>query len=115
MKYKQYGSAVAVVPCTEVVFVSQNGIESNKTIPREELWRTQTPHTYTIGELLEAHAEAEKRGIKNMAASCALMEALGRTSFFSKGSEKNLKITTVEDIEIFTALLAAKNAEWIKS
>ena len=29
-------------------------------------------------------------------------------------SEKNLKITTVEDIEIFKALLNAKNDEWIK-
>ena len=29
-------------------------------------------------------------------------------------SEKNIKITTVEDIEIFKALLNAKNDEWIK-
>ena len=114
VKYKQFGSAVAVIPCTEVVFVSKEGYQSNKSIPREKLWRTQTPHTYRIGDLLQAHAEAEKRGITNMAASCALMEALGHTTYFSKGSEKNLKITTVEDIEIFTALLAAKNEDWIK-
>lgn len=38
----------------------------------------------------------------------------GEKTYFSKGSEKNLKITTVEDIEIFKALLSAKNEEWIK-
>ena len=114
VKYKQYGSAVAAIPCTEVVFVSKEGNESNKSIPREELWRTQTPHVYKLGELITAHIEAEKQGISNMAASCALMEALGKTTYFSKGSEKNIKITTVEDIEIFSALLAAKNEEWIK-
>lgn len=114
VKYKQYGSAVAVIPCTEVVFVSKEGIESTHSIPREELWRTQTPHTYKLIELIDAHIEAKKRGINNMAASCSLMEALGKKTYFSKGSEKNLKITTVEDIEIFKALLAAKNEEWIK-
>ena len=114
VKFKEYGSAVAVVPCTEVVFVSNDGQESSKSIPREELWRTQTPHTYRLGDLIAAHEEANKLGIKNMAASCSLMAALGKKTYFSKGSEKNLKISTVEDIEIFKALLAAKNEEWIK-
>ena len=115
VKYAQYGSAVAAIPCTEVVFVSDTGTESSKTIPREELWRTQTPHTYKIGELCWAHEEAKKRGLTGMAASCSLMAALGKTVYFSKGSEKNLKITTVEDIDIFKALLSAKRDEWIKT
>jgi len=114
VKQKQYGSAVAAIPCTEVVFVSKKGDRSDKSIRREELWRTQTPHTYTLGEIWSAHITAKERGITNMAASCSLMEALGKESFFSKGSEKNLKITTVEDIEIFKALLAAKKEDWIK-
>jgi len=114
VKYHQFGSAVAVIPCTEVVFVSAEGNESNKSYPRENLWRTQTPHTYRLNELVEAHIEANKRGIINTAASCSLMETLGKTTYFSKGSEKNLKITTVEDVEIFKALLGAKNDEWFK-
>lgn len=114
VKYAQYGSAVAAIPCTEVVFVSETGAESEKSIPREMLWRTQTPHTYKLGELCQAHEEAKKRGLTNMAASCSLMEALGKKVYFSKGSEKNLKITTVEDIDIFKALLSAKRDEWMK-
>lgn len=114
VKQKQYGSAVAVIPCTEVVFVSKDGDCSSKSIRREELWRTQTPHTYLLGDIYNAHQEAKEKGIINMAASCSLMEALGRKSFFSKGSEKNLKITTIDDIEIFKALLAAKKEDWIK-
>ena len=58
--------------------------------------------------------KAKELGITNTAASCSLMEALGKRTFFSKGSEKNLKITTVEDIEIFKALLSAKNDVWLK-
>lgn len=114
VKQRQYGSAVATIPCTEVVFVSENKMDSDKSIPRENLQRTQTPHSYYLGELWDAHKEAQELGIVNMAASCSLMEALGKKSYFSKGSEKNLKITTVEDIEIFKALLNSKNDEWIK-
>lgn len=114
VKQKKYGSAVATIPCTEVVFVSDNNIDSEKSIPRENLQRTQTPHSYYLGELWAAHMEAQKRGIVNTAASCSLMEKLGKKTYFSKGSEKNLKITTVEDIEIFKALLAAKKESWIK-
>lgn len=114
VKQKMFGSAVTSIPCTEVVFVSENNENSNKSIPRENLQRTQTPHSYYLGELWNAHMEAKERGITNSAASCSLMEMLGKTTYFSKGSEKNLKITTVEDIEIFKALLAAKKDEWIK-
>lgn len=114
VKQKMFGSAVTSIPCTEVVFVSENKTNSNESIPRENLQRTQTPHSYYLGELWNAHMEAKEKGITNTAASCSLMEILGKTTYFSKGSEKNLKITTVEDIEIFKALLAAKKDEWIK-
>lgn len=114
VKQKRYRSAVATIPCTEVVFVSEDKKESCKSIPRENLQRTQTPHSYFIKDLWDAHLEARTRGIKNSAASCSLMEALGKTTYFSKGSEKNLKITTVEDIEIFKALLQAQKDDWIK-
>ena len=85
--FREHGSAVAVIPCTEAVFRSQDGLTSTVSVPREALHRTQTPHTYTLEKLLWAHEEAEKRGIKNTAASCTLMQALGETVYFSKGSE----------------------------
>lgn len=75
---------------------------------------TQTPHSYRFDELWTVHNQAIEDGVINMAASCLLMQKYGYTTYFSKGSEKNIKITTVEDIEIFKALLSAKNDEWIK-
>lgn len=114
VKQKQFGSAVTVVPTTEVVFVSEDGVESKKALNRDELWRTQTPHSYKFNELWGVHNKAIADGVKNMAASCSLMQKYGYVTFFSKGSEKNIKITTIEDIEIFKALLNAKNDSWIK-
>ena len=114
VKQEKYGSAVTVISTTEVVFVSKDGIESNAALNRDELWRTQTPHSYRFNELWDTHNKAIADGVGNMAASCSLMQKYGYTTYFSKGSEKNIKITTVEDIEIFKALLSAKNDDWIK-
>ncbi len=113
--FNMYGSAVASVPCVEAVFrSSDNGLSSTISIPREQLYRTQTPHTYTLEKLLWAHNEAKQRGITNTAASCVLMQELGETVYFSKGSEENLKITTVDDMMIFKALLHTKKDSWLK-
>lgn len=112
--FKKYGSAIAAIPCTEAVFESDNGISSVISIPRECLLRTQTPHTYRLGDLLSAHKEAMEKNIVNTAASCVLMQRLGRTIYFSKGSEKNMKITTMDDIPIFQSLIHCKLDSWFK-
>ena len=37
---------------------------------------------------------------------------MGKKVYLSVGSEKNIKITTAEDIEIFSALLQTMQPEW---
>ena len=112
--FKKYGSAVAVIPCTEVVFESEDGFSSCVSTEREKLFRTQTPHTYRLNELLAAHKEAAEKGIEGTAASCMLMKELGKMTYFSKGSEVNFKLTTLEDLSLFKALLTTKQDDWIK-
>jgi 2-C-methyl-D-erythritol 4-phosphate cytidylyltransferase len=103
--YKCHGGAVAAIPCIEAIYKSSDGIESKETLDRHEMFRTQTPHTYSLGKLMWAHEKAREMNITNTTATCTLMTMLGEIIYFSKGSEKNLKLTTKEDIEIFEALL----------
>ena len=103
--YIKYGSSIACIPCTEVVFKSHDGNTPDEEIPRENLLRTQTPHIFSLEKLWWAHEEAKKRNILNPSATCSLMKSLGETIFFFNGSEKNIKITTIDDIDIFRALL----------
>jgi len=113
--YQAKGSAVAAIPCVEAVFRSDDDGESSvESIPREQLFRTQTPHTYSLGKLLWAHEQAIEKGITNTAASCTLMQQLGERVYFSKGSEENLKITTIDDMMIYKALLKTKKDDWLK-
>ncbi|MDE7203529.1 MAG: 2-C-methyl-D-erythritol 4-phosphate cytidylyltransferase [Lachnospiraceae bacterium] len=104
--YAAYGGAVAAIPCVEAIYKSMDGIASDVTLDRQELFRTQTPHTYSLDKLLWAHQQAKERKIENTTATCTLMSLLGERIYFSKGSEKNLKITTSEDMDILEALLS---------
>lgn len=113
-KTAEYGSAIASIPCAEAMLVSENQKNSCQIFKREHLKRTQTPQGFRIGKLLEIHRKALGMGITNSTASCTLMIEMGEQVYFSKGSEKNIKLTTVEDIDIFKALLLAKRAEWLK-
>ncbi len=102
---KQKGNAIACIPCQEAMLETTDGETSNTSRPRETLKRTQTPHGFKLKDLLEAHKEAESAGITNSVASCTLMIELGKSINFSAGSEKNIKLTTQDDLDIFKALI----------
>jgi 2-C-methyl-D-erythritol 4-phosphate cytidylyltransferase len=113
-KCKLYGSAIASIPCAEAMLETNDKCSSISSYDRDKLMRTQTPQAFQLKKLLWAHKEALKRDIDNSIASCTLMIALGEKVYFSLGSEKNIKLTTPEDLEIFKALLSSKKASWMK-
>ena len=110
----EFGNAVTVIPCAKAMLQTDDGMASSGSYPREHLKRTQTPQAFPIGKLCDLHRRAQEAGITNSVASCTLMIELGEQVFFSAGSEKNIKLTTVEDIDIFKALLAARRSDWLK-
>ena len=109
-----YGNAITVIPCTEVILQTDDHQVSSGLLDRDKLVRTQTPQAFYLDDILSAHAEAAEKKLPRTAASCALYEMLGRKLFFSNGSEKNLKLTTPDDIDIFEALLNIKRKTWLK-
>lgn len=111
---KKFGNGIASIPTMEAVLQTKDGIQSSVSVPRSELKRTQTPQGFSLGTIIDMHKEAHKRRITNSVASCTLAVELGKPVFMSVGSEKNLKITTVDDLDIFKALLATKRLDWIK-
>lgn len=111
---RECGNAITVIPCAEAMLVTDDGSSSEESYPRDSLKRTQTPQAFRIGDICSLHRRALQAGITNSVASCTLMIEMGERVFFSAGSEKNIKLTTVEDLDIFKALLAAKRSEWLK-
>lgn len=111
---KLYGSAISAVPCNTAMLTTDDRENVSDYYDRDKLMSSQTPQAFPLGKLLWAHEEALKRGITNAVASCTMMLELGEKLHFSVGSEKNIKLTTTEDIDIFRALLAVKQVSWIK-
>lgn len=111
---KQKGNAITVIPCAEAMLQTEDGQVSCGSYSRDKLKRTQTPQGFALKSICDLHREALEKGVLNSVASCTLMIELDKKVFFSKGSEKNIKLTTVEDIDIFKALLLAKRSEWLK-
>ena len=112
---QQYGYAITGIKCREAILESEDGFASTTSIPRDKLVRTQTPQTFRLKNIIAAHEEAKQKGITNSVASCTLMAELGgREMHIVPGSEKNIKVTTVEDLEILKALMHIQAESWLK-
>lgn len=111
---EEKGCAITVIPCAEAMMQTEDGFVSTGSYDRSKLKRTQTPQGFVLGDICNLHKKALEKGITNSVASCTLKIEMGEQVYFSEGSEKNIKLTTLEDIDIFKALLLAKRSDWLK-
>lgn len=117
-KCSQYGNAVTSMPYNEQIFVINEDDETttNKYIPRETLRRVSTPQAYRFDLLDKKYHEAYEKeiGIYGSHYTNTMMVELGVTLHFAAGSDKNIKLTTKDDLEMFKAYLKADKDNWLK-
>jgi len=113
-KCMEKGSGLSAVRCQETIVRTDDGISGAEGIARTEIMRVQTPQAYRYGKAFWAYEEANRRGITGEVYINTLMLRLGETLYFSKGTEKNVKVTTIDDLEVFKALLKMEREDWIK-
>ena len=118
IKAQKYGNAVTSMPYNEQIFII-NPDESSTTkqyIPRETLRRVSTPQAYRFDLLDEKYHEAFERGVGIYGSSYTntMMVELGERLYFAKGSDKNIKLTTKNDLEMFKAYLKSDKDNWLK-
>lgn len=115
---KEKGNAVTSMPYNEQIFVVSDDDNSTTTkyIPRETLRRVSTPQAYTYKKLDWAYHKAfeEKIGIYGSSYTNTMMVELGERLHFAAGSDKNIKLTTKDDLEMFKAYLKAEKDTWLK-
>lgn len=106
-KCNQYGNGVTSMPYNEQIFLIDDEISTIKYIPRETLRRVSTPQAYKYKLLDEKYHEAfeKKIGIYGSSYTNTMMVELGVRLYFAKGSDRNIKLTTPGDLEIFEAML----------
>ena len=117
-KCKLYGNAVTSMPYNEQIFVIDEDDETttSKFIPRETLRRVSTPQAYNFKILDEKYHEAFEKeiGIHGSHYTNTMMVELGVKLHFAAGSDKNIKLTTKDDLEMFKAYLKSDKDTWLK-
>ena len=116
IKCEKYGNGVTSMPYNEQIFVVDDEISTVKYIPRETLRRVATPQAYRFGKLLEKYHEAFEKeiGIYGSSYTNTMMVELGERLYFAAGSDKNIKLTTPDDLEMFKAYLKSDKDNWLK-
>ena len=119
LKAHKYGNAVTSMPYNEQIFVVSKDDDSTTTqyIPREIIRRVSTPQAYQFRLLDDKYHEAFEKGIGIHGSSYTntMMVELGVRLHFAAGSEKNIKLTTKDDLEMFKGYLAKEERQdWLK-
>lgn len=100
------GAAPGLAIADSLKHVSHGSIMS--TVPRDHLWRVQTPQGFVLRSILAAHEAAAGQALTDDA---AVAEAAGLTVAIVAGDDDNLKITTADDLAHAERLLTLRTAD----
>jgi 2-C-methyl-D-erythritol 4-phosphate cytidylyltransferase len=117
-KCKKYGNAVTSMSYTEQIFkvAEDDDTTTIEYIPRETIRRVSTPQAYRFDLLFTKYHEAFEKniGIEGSNYANTMMVQLGVRLHFAAGSDKNIKITTKDDLELFKSYLKSTRNDWLK-
>lgn len=116
VKCREYGNAVTSLPYNEQIFMADDAETTTRYIPRDTLRRVSTPQAYRYEKLLWAYEKAFSEGVGIQASTYAntLMVDLGERLHFAAGSDKNIKLTTKDDFELFKCYIKMEKDSWLK-
>ena len=107
----KYGAVDTVIKASDTIVRSKNN-ESISDIPlRKELYQGQTPQTFKLSLILDAHEQARKNNLPDVTDDAKLVLSLGKEVRLVEGSKQNFKITTFDDLMMLKALLKIGKSE----
>ena len=100
-----HGNAITALPSHEAFLCTDDGETSDRFIPRHQLMRAQTPHTFPLSTLNDMMQDATRCGIRQTQSLYTLANELHRTPLhIALGDLLNFKITVAEDLRLYRAL-----------
>jgi 2-C-methyl-D-erythritol 4-phosphate cytidylyltransferase len=95
------------IPVTDSVKQADDEGRSSRTLPRERLWRAQTPQMFRLGRLMRALTQALEEGFEATDEAAAI-EGLGLRPRLVEGSPLNIKVTRPADLLLAQAAMRAQ-------
>lgn len=110
---KEKGNSTSATPCYLLVGNNEEGLQSTQWIDRDKIMQLNSPQCFKFGYVYQLYQEAIEKGILTQVEphTTSLMYKMGRTIYFSKGNQTNIKITTKEDLELFEGYVLKKNRD----
>ena len=97
---------IAALPVVDTLKEVDGDGRITRTVPRDGLWRAQTPQGFPRAMLEQAHRDARQRGTHDAVTDdAALFEALGLPVHVVRGSERALKVTEEGDFDRIEAMM----------
>ena len=95
--------AVPAIPGADTLKRAGRDDTVSRTVPRDGLWRAQTPQGFPRAVLARAYAAARAAGV-TATDDAALVERLGEPVRIVPGDPRNLKVTTADDVALAEVL-----------
>lgn len=96
----EWGTAIAAIPIVDTIKESIDGGETvSGTVDRGRLYRAQTPQAFHRDLIVSAHRRALKENWE-VTDDASLLEQMGHDVRIVTGDERNIKITTLDDLEL---------------
>ncbi len=97
--------AMPVISVKDTIYQSSDGKSIDNLLNRSQLFAGQAPESFNFKKYFEVHNSVTDEEIGNTAGSSEIAYRHGMKIRLVKGSERNLKITTIEDLETFETIL----------
>ena len=100
---KEKGNAVSTTPFYLLSGIKDDETKSSTWIDRDTIACMNSPHAFRYSFIYDLYKEAVETGAidKVEPHTTTLMQYMGKTVYFSYGTQTNIKITTEEDLDLF--------------
>ena len=103
---KSHRAVIAGLPVKETVKEVDDRGTVIRSIDRRRVWLIQTPQIFRWEDINRAHQTAMSRGWEEATDDAFLIEKMGIPVKIIEGEEKNMKVTTPQDLEIAQFLIS---------
>jgi len=101
----EYDGVMPSIEVKDTIYQSQNGVTIAKLLKRSELYAGQSPESFILSKYYEIHQRVTDEELSNITGSTVIAIQQGLQVKIIAGDERNFKITTPKDLELFQKII----------
>lgn len=102
---QEIGACDTVVPATDTIVESVNGVDISSIPSRSVLYQGQTPQSFKLHELERLMNSLTPEEEQTLTDACKIFVLRGKKVALAQGDVSNMKITYPQDLRVATALI----------